>query len=204
MQYLENQQRESETAKEEARRLRAKMKTYESLDMVLQGQRAEVEAMISDMGVGQSAVEQLSIYCISLKKEYESLKCSLRTSNETCEKLKREVFSSNNKLKSPRLHRPSDSQDIDLNMTFDISTPEQVEKQPVTVPSKKMRLDPTLSSSTRQQCENSLGGKTRPQDHQSPLAEIRPLLVKAKRKKVSRPAPNKLTSSLSTLDQFLE
>lgn len=39
-----------------------------SLDMVLQGQRAEVEAMISDMGVGQSAVEQLSIYCISLKK----------------------------------------------------------------------------------------------------------------------------------------
>lgn len=104
MQYLESQQRESEAAKEEAKRLRVKMKTYEryvfgvsvyvstrglnpgaythvyehsngvcvcvrySLDMVLQGQRAEVEAMISDMGVGQSAVEQLSIYCISLKK----------------------------------------------------------------------------------------------------------------------------------------
>ncbi len=39
-----------------------------SLDVVLQGQRSEVEAMITDMGVGQSAVEQLSIYCISLKK----------------------------------------------------------------------------------------------------------------------------------------
>lgn len=39
-----------------------------SLDVVLQGQRAEVESMITDMGVGQSAVQQLSIYCISLKK----------------------------------------------------------------------------------------------------------------------------------------
>lgn len=39
-----------------------------SLDVLLQGQRAEVESMITDMGVGQAAVEQLSIYCISLKK----------------------------------------------------------------------------------------------------------------------------------------
>lgn len=39
-----------------------------SLDMLLQGQRAEVESMITDMGVSQAAVEQLSIYCISLKK----------------------------------------------------------------------------------------------------------------------------------------
>eukprot|EP00063_Salmo_salar_P046851 XP_014021686.1 PREDICTED: E3 ubiquitin-protein ligase TRAIP-like [Salmo salar] len=68
MKYLENQQSETQAAKEEARRLRTKMKTYESLDVVLQGQRAEVESMISDMGVGQAAVEQLSIFCISLKK----------------------------------------------------------------------------------------------------------------------------------------
>lgn len=39
-----------------------------SLDVLLQGQRAEVESMITDMGIGQAAVEQLSIYCISLKK----------------------------------------------------------------------------------------------------------------------------------------
>ena len=39
-----------------------------SLDVLLQGQRAEVESMIMDMGVSQAAVEQLSIYCISLKK----------------------------------------------------------------------------------------------------------------------------------------
>ncbi|KAF7693473.1 E3 ubiquitin-protein ligase TRAIP [Silurus meridionalis] len=315
MQYLESQRKESEAAKEEAKRLRVKMKTYESMDMVLQGQRAEVEAMIMDMGVGQSAVEQLSIYCISLKKEYDNLKGSLRTSNETCEKLKREVFSSNNRLqkatlamnrakedmkalqndlsnsdkeitslkkkveilqktlstptrtneaisrlvfespapvelKSPRLHCPSDSQDIDLNVTFDISTPEQVEKKPIAVPSKKMRLDPAATSSKH--CENTFGSKTsQPKDDKvsmepmfrnsllfrkkmfgsmldphsksgavrtgydglggrtkfiqpSPLAEIRPLLMKAKRKKVSRPAPSKLPTTLATLDGFLE
>ncbi|KAF4093553.1 hypothetical protein AMELA_G00003220 [Ameiurus melas] len=315
MQYLESQQRESEAAKEEAKRLRVKMKTYESLDTVLQGQRAEVEAMVSDMGVGHSAVEQLSIYCISLKKEYDSLKGCLRTSNEMCEKLKREVFCSNNKLqkvtlemnrakedmkafqndlansdkeitslkkkveilqktlstptrtneaisrlvfespapvelKSPCLHRPSDSQDIDLNMTFDISTPEQVEKKPAAVPSKKMRLDQPATSSRH--CENTFGSKSSyPKDDEvsmepmfrnsllfrkkmfgsmldphskpgavrtgydglggrtkfiqpSPLAEIRPLIMKAKRKKVSRPVPSKLTPNLATLDGFLE
>uniref|UniRef100_A0A8B9HVJ2 Uncharacterized protein n=1 Tax=Astyanax mexicanus TaxID=7994 RepID=A0A8B9HVJ2_ASTMX len=180
-----------------------------SLNAVLQGQRAEVEAMISDMGVGQSAVEQLSIYCVSLKKEYDNLKGSLRSSNDMCEKLKRELFSSNNKvhsrtaelqpgsshgltslkkkveilqktlstptrtneaisrlvfespapleLKPPHLHQPADGQDIDLNVTFDISTPEQVEKKPVTVPAKKMRLDPAQSSS--KQSENIFTSK---------------------------------------------
>ncbi|XP_072522020.1 E3 ubiquitin-protein ligase TRAIP [Salminus brasiliensis] len=315
MQYLESQQRESDAAKEEAKRLKVKMKTYESLNAVLQGQRAEVEAMISDMGVGQSAVEQLSIYCVSLKKEYDNLKGSLRSSSDMCEKLKRELFSSNNKLqkatlemnrtkdemkalqndltnadkeitslkkkveilqktlstptrtneaisrlvfespaplelKPPRLHQPTDGQDIDLNVTFDISTPEQVEKKPVAVPAKKMRLDPAPSSSkqsenifvsknshtkeeeasTEPMFRNSLlfrkkmfgsmldphnkpgsvrtgydglGGRTK-FIQPSPLAEIRPLVMKAKRKKVSRPAPNKLAPSLTTLDGFLE
>ncbi|XP_062842651.1 E3 ubiquitin-protein ligase TRAIP isoform X1 [Trichomycterus rosablanca] len=312
MQYLESQHRDSQAAKEEAKRLRVKMKTYESLDLVLQGQRAEVEAMISDMGVNQSAVEQLSIYCISLKKEYDNLKGSLKTSNEMCEKLKREVFTSSNKLqkstlemnrmkedmnalqndltnsdkeitslrkkveilqktlstpnrtneaisrlvfespaplelKTPRLHQPTDSQDIDLNLTFDISTPELVEKKAAAVPSKKMRLDPAATSS--KPGENALGSKVSHQKEDaepmfrnsllyrkktfgsmldphskpgavktgydglggrtkyfqpSPLSEIRPLMMKAKRKKVSRPVPSKLTPNLTTLDGFLE
>uniref|UniRef100_A0A8C2BX88 TRAF-interacting protein n=1 Tax=Cyprinus carpio TaxID=7962 RepID=A0A8C2BX88_CYPCA len=189
MNFLESQKNEGQAAKEEAKRLRVKMKTYESLDVVLQGQRSEVEAMITDMGVGQSAVEQLSIYCISLKKEYDNLKGSLKSSNEMCEKLKRELISSNSKvhflslrllkkkveilqrtlstptrtneaisrlvfespapleLKPPGHGPMTDSQEIDLNLTFDINTPEQVEKKPVQVPSKKMRLDPSKYSS---------------------------------------------------------
>uniref|UniRef100_A0A671WRA3 TRAF-interacting protein n=1 Tax=Sparus aurata TaxID=8175 RepID=A0A671WRA3_SPAAU len=189
MTYLETQQNDVQAAKEEAWRLRTKMKTFESLDVLLQGQRAEVESMITDMGISQAAVEQLSIFCISLKKEYDNLKGSLKSSNDMCEKLKREVLASNNKfhkasvevsktkeemkslqndlaradkeisslkkkveflqktlstptrtnealsrlvfespapmeLKQPRLHHPAGSEDIDLNMTYDITTPD--------------------------------------------------------------------------------
>uniref|UniRef100_A0A4W4EL06 RING-type domain-containing protein n=1 Tax=Electrophorus electricus TaxID=8005 RepID=A0A4W4EL06_ELEEL len=318
LQYLESQHRESESAKEEAKRLRIKMKTYESLHVVLQGQRAEVEAMISDMGVGQSAVEQLSIYCISLKKEYENLKGGLKSSNEMCEKLKRDVFSSNNKLqktiaeknkltedmkslqndltnadkevtslkkkveilqktlstptrtneaisrlvlespaplelKPPRLHPPIDSQDIDLNLTFDINTPEQVEKRSIPMPMKKMRLELTELVSSSKHGENVFGSKNQNSHTKdevsvesmfrnsllfrkktfgsmldphskpgsvrtgydgfggrtkfiqpSPLAEMRPHVIKAKRKKVSRPVASKLAPNLTTLDGFLE
>uniref|UniRef100_A0A667XU45 TRAF-interacting protein n=1 Tax=Myripristis murdjan TaxID=586833 RepID=A0A667XU45_9TELE len=204
MTYLETQQNDTQAAKEEARRLKVKLKTFESLDVLLQGQRDEVESMIKDMGVGQAAVEQLSIYCISLKKEYDNLKGSLKSSNDMCEKLKREVFASNNKLqkattevnrtkddmkslqndlanadkeisslkkkveflqktlstptrtnealsrlvfespapvelREPHLHRPADSEDIDLNMTYDITTPDGEAKRQAQVPSKKMR-----------------------------------------------------------------
>ncbi|KAM3878379.1 E3 ubiquitin-protein ligase TRAIP [Diretmus argenteus] len=229
MTYLETQQNDAQAAKEEARRLRTKMKTYESLDTLLQGQRAEVESMITDMGVSQTAVEQLSIYCISLKKEYDNLKGSLKSSSEMCDKLKREVFASNNKLqktmmemnrtkedmkavqndlanadkeisslkkkveilqktlstptrtnealsrlvfespaplelKQPRLHQPADSEDIDLNMTYDITTPDGVSKRPAPVPSKKMRLDPDMPSVSKNSENSSSGSKARDED----------------------------------------
>lgn len=311
MTYLETQQNEVQAAKEEARRLRTKIKTYENLDILLQGQRSEVESMITDMGVSQTAVEQLSIYCTSLKKEYDNLKGGLKSSNEMCEKLKREVLSSNNKLqkasvevnqtkddmkalqkdltaadkeisslkkkidvlqntlstptrtnealsrlvfespapmdlKHPRLHQPVDSEDIDLNMTYDITTPEDVYKKPQ-VPSKKMRLDPVAAAVAKHNEKSVSQNKARDEDESmnpflrnsllfrkktfgsmldpqksrpgamrsgydglggrtkffqpSPLAEIRPLM-KAKRKKVTRPVP-KISASL-TLDNFLE
>lgn len=38
------------------------------IDLLLQSQRPEVEDMIREMGMGQSAVEQLAVYCVSLKK----------------------------------------------------------------------------------------------------------------------------------------
>ncbi|XP_029007310.1 E3 ubiquitin-protein ligase TRAIP [Betta splendens] len=206
MTYLETQQNDVQAAKDEVRRLKTKMKTFESLDVLLQGQRAEVESMITDMGVSQAAVEQLSIYCISLKKEYDNLKGSIKSSNDMCEKLKREVLFSNNKLqkattdvnrtkeemkslqnelinadkeitslkkkvellqktlstptrtnealsriifespapmelKQPRLHHPAETEDIDLNITYDVTTPDDMVKRTTQVPSKKMRLD---------------------------------------------------------------
>lgn len=311
MAYLETQQNEVQAAKDEVRRLRTKMKTFESLDVVLQGHRAEVESMITDMGISQAAVEQLSIYCVSLKKEYDNLKGTLKASNDMCEKLKREVLSSNNKLqkatkevnqtkedmkslqsdlsnadkeicslkkkveflqktlstptrtneavsrlvfespaplelKQPCLHQPADSKDIDLNMTYDITTPDDRAKRPMQVPSKKMCLDPPVASVSKHNekisalsknhdeeltldpfLRNSLlfrkktfGSMLEPQRkagavrtgydglggrtkfiQPSPLSQIRPLM-KAKRKKVTRP-PSKTTTCL-TLDGFFE
>ncbi|KAF3689481.1 E3 ubiquitin-protein ligase TRAIP [Channa argus] len=228
MTYLETQQNELQTVKDDVRRLRTKMKTFESLDVLLQGQRGEVESMITDMGVSQSAVEQLSIYCISLKKEYDNLKGSLKSSNDMCEKLKREVLSSNNKLqkatmevnqtkedmkslqndlthadkeisslkkkveflqktlstptrtnealsrlvfespapvelKQPCLLRPAESEDIDLNMTYDITTPDDVAKKPMHAPSKKMRLDPLVTSNSKHN-DKSTFNKARDED----------------------------------------
>ncbi|XP_039971409.1 E3 ubiquitin-protein ligase TRAIP [Xiphias gladius] len=245
MTYLETQQNEVQAAKEEVRRLRIKMKTFESLDVLLQGQRAEVDSMITDMGVSQAAVEQLSIYCISLKKEYDNLKGNLKSSNELCEKLKRELLSSNNKsqkasmeanktkedmkslqndlanadkeisslkkrvqflqktlstptrtnetlsrlvfespapveLKHPRLHQPADSEDVDLNMTYDITTPEDVAKKPTQVPSKKMRLDPPLTSMSKHNEKSSSLTKARDEDRSMDLFLRNSLLFRKK------------------------
>ncbi|XP_004676208.1 PREDICTED: E3 ubiquitin-protein ligase TRAIP [Condylura cristata] len=100
MRYLEQQEDEAKQAREEARRLRNKMKTMERIDLLLQSQRPEVEEMIRDMGVGQSAVEQLAVYCVSLKKEYENLKEARKASGELADKLRKDLFSSRNKLQT--------------------------------------------------------------------------------------------------------
>ncbi|XP_028907910.1 E3 ubiquitin-protein ligase TRAIP isoform X2 [Ornithorhynchus anatinus] len=100
MKYLEQQQDENQRAKEEACRLRNKMKTMERIEMLLQSQRPEVEEMIRDMGVGQSAVEQLAVYCVSLKKEYENLKVARKTSGDLADKLRKELISSKHKLRA--------------------------------------------------------------------------------------------------------
>uniref|UniRef100_A0A452EPB2 TRAF interacting protein n=1 Tax=Capra hircus TaxID=9925 RepID=A0A452EPB2_CAPHI len=100
MKYLEQQQDEAKQAREEARRLRSKMKNMERIELLLQSQRPEVEEMIRDMGVGQSAVEQLAVFCVSLKKEYENLKEARKASGELADKLKKDLFSSRSKLQT--------------------------------------------------------------------------------------------------------
>ncbi|XP_008569770.1 PREDICTED: E3 ubiquitin-protein ligase TRAIP [Galeopterus variegatus] len=100
MKYLEQQQDETKQAREEIRQLRRKMKAMEQIELLLQSQRPEVEEMIRDMGVGQSAVEQLAVYCVSLKKEYEKLKEARKASGELADKLRKDLFSSRSKLQT--------------------------------------------------------------------------------------------------------
>eukprot|EP00063_Salmo_salar_P014261 XP_013989096.1 PREDICTED: E3 ubiquitin-protein ligase TRAIP-like [Salmo salar] len=167
MKYLENQQCETQAAKEEARRLRTKMKTYESLDVVLQGQRTEVESMITDMGVGQAACGA-AFHLLYFSQESEEkvviVQKTLSTLTHTNEALSRLVFESPApvELKQPRLHQPANSEDIALNITFDIITPDPVYKRLSQVPSKKMRLDPVaLSSSPTKHQDKALFGSQR-------------------------------------------
>ncbi|MEE6514312.1 hypothetical protein FKM82_022354 [Ascaphus truei] len=206
MKFFEQQQSDAKTAKDEARKLRNKLKTMERIEVLLQSQRPEVEEMIRDMGSGQAAVEQLAVYCVSLKKEYENLKEVRKSSSEMTEKLKKELFASNNKaqktvleltkareelgsaqkelhnadkeimslkkkveflqktlstptaaneaisrlifespapigLERPRLHRPAGGDDINLDMTFDIDTPEHVTQKTFVAHSKKLKLE---------------------------------------------------------------
>ncbi|NXP67859.1 TRAIP ligase, partial [Chloropsis cyanopogon] len=205
MKFLEQQQEDNRSSKEEARRLRSKLRAMERIELLLQSQRPEVEEMIREMGVGQAAVEQLAIYCVSLKKEYENLKEARKISGEMTEKLKKELFSVNNKLQKttselektkeelkstqkdlknadkeilslkkkidilqdtlkvpsvtretisrlvfespapvelhPKLRRPAHSDEINLDATYDVDTPEQ---QPCTAPfgpAKRQKLD---------------------------------------------------------------
>ncbi|KAK2534263.1 hypothetical protein Q9233_004107 [Columba guinea] len=206
MKFLEQQQEDNRSSKEEARRLRNKLRTMERIELLLQSQRPEVEEMIREMGVGQAAVEQLAIYCVSLKKEYENLKEARKISGEMTEKLKKELFSVNNKLqktaselekteeelkstqkdlknadkeilslkkkidilqdtlkvpsvtretlsrlvfespapvelRQPKLHRPAHSDEINLDATFDVDTPEHQPCRCLCSPAKRPKLD---------------------------------------------------------------
>ncbi|XP_053325402.1 E3 ubiquitin-protein ligase TRAIP [Spea bombifrons] len=323
MRFLDQQQLETKAAKDEARKLRNKLKTMESIDLLLQSQRHEVDLMVRDMGSGPAAVEQLAIYCVSLKKEYENLKEARKSSAEMAEKLKKELFSSNNKaqkaelelqkvreelsdtqkelqnadkeimslkkkveflqktlssptaaneaisrlifespapigLQRPKLRPPVLGEDINLDITFDIETPEHNTHKSATSAFKKMKLEATEanpSANTLQESKkltawtginlnaeedeqpslppfiknslfhkkpvgsflgmrqnsgvvrtgfDGLGGRTK-FIQPSNIAEIRPLPLKAKRKKVSRPVVS--TSSASNqpkLEDFLK
>ncbi|NWR81474.1 TRAIP ligase, partial [Centropus unirufus] len=206
MKFLEQQQEDNRSSKEEACHLRKKLRTMERIELLLQSQRPEAEEMIREMGVGQAAVEQLAIYCVSLKKEYENLKEARKASSEVTEKLKKELFSANSKLQKtvselektkeelkstqkdlknadheilslkkkidilqdtlkvpsvtretlsrlvfespapvelrhPKLHCPAHSDEIDLDATFDVDTPEHQPCRSPCSPAKRQKLD---------------------------------------------------------------
>uniref|UniRef100_A0A8C8JRW2 Uncharacterized protein n=1 Tax=Oncorhynchus tshawytscha TaxID=74940 RepID=A0A8C8JRW2_ONCTS len=228
MKYLENQQCETQAAKEE-------------------GQRTE-ESMITDMGVGQALKREVFVSNIKLHKATMELNMTkddmkavqndltnadrdylrrkkviivqktLSTLTHTNEALSRLVFESPApvELKPPHLHQPPNSEDIALNMTFDIITPDPVYKRLSQVPSKKMHLDParkevpmdTSFHNTNLFRKRTFGSMLDPKRIKlgapSLLSEICPLM-KAKRgkKKGSRPAPPK-SSTCPTLNSFLE
>ncbi|TFJ99520.1 oxysterol-binding protein 2 [Platysternon megacephalum] len=201
MKYLEQQQEETKGAKEEARRLRNKLKTMES--------PAPVE------------------------------------------------------LLSPKLHRPAHSNEVDLDATFDVETPEHQPHKSITTPAKKSKLDkkpppvtnlekkvlketvenwagepeddpleeffpafirnsvlsrkppvgsllgPHKNTGAVRMGYDGLGGRTKFIQPTNPM-EIRPLAVKSRKRNVSRPASTTAAAASSSgtsqakLDSFLQ
>ncbi|KAF7487521.1 E3 ubiquitin-protein ligase TRAIP [Marmota monax] len=141
MKFLEQQQDETKQAREEARRLRSKMKTMEQIEILLQSQRPEVEEMIRDMGVGQSAVEQLAVYCVSLKKEYENLKEARKASGELADKLRKDLVSSKSKLQT--VYSELDQAKLELRAAQ--KDLQNAEKEITSLKKKLMMLQETLN-----------------------------------------------------------
>uniref|UniRef100_A0A8C7FPX5 Uncharacterized protein n=1 Tax=Oncorhynchus kisutch TaxID=8019 RepID=A0A8C7FPX5_ONCKI len=235
MKYLENQQCETQAAKEEHTIVPTLTILCWLVYLVLH-------------------VEQLSIYCISLKKEVfasniklhkatmelnmtkDDMKAvqndltnadrdylvivqkTLSTLTHTNEALSRLVFESPApvELKPPHLHQPPNSEDIALNMTFDIITPDPMYKRLSQVPSKKMHLDPAVYFTTSKEevpmdtsfhntnlfRKRTFGSMLDPKRIKLG-APICPLMKAKRGKKGSRPAPPK-SSTCPTLNSFLE
>uniref|UniRef100_A0A672F4J3 RING-type domain-containing protein n=1 Tax=Salarias fasciatus TaxID=181472 RepID=A0A672F4J3_SALFA len=110
----------------------------------LQKATAEVNHTKEDMKALQNDLASADKEISSLKKKVEFLQKTLSTPTRTNEALSRLILESPAPvdLKQPRLHHPTGSDDIDLNMTFDITTPDDVVKKATQVQMKKMRLDP--------------------------------------------------------------
>nr|XP_040125664.1 E3 ubiquitin-protein ligase TRAIP isoform X2 [Ictidomys tridecemlineatus] len=223
MKFLEQQQDETKQAREEARRLRSKMKTMEQIENLLQSQRPEVEEMIRDMGVGQSAVEQLAVYCVSLKKEYENLKEARKASGELADKLRKDLVSSKSKslkkklmmlqetlnlppvasetvnrlvLESPapvemlnlKLRRPSFGDDVDLDASFNVDTPQTQPSNSQHGHSKRLCLEKAHSPVQdilkkmprvpKQKSQLSLGGQHCAREPDEDLAGAFPVFIR--------------------------
>ena len=76
MKFPEQQQGETKQAKEEAHRLKSKMKTMQQIELLLQSEQSE---MIRDVGVEMEEMIEVSggaASCVrvSFKKKYETLK----------------------------------------------------------------------------------------------------------------------------------
>lgn len=97
--------------------------------------------MIRDIGVGQSAVEQLAVYCASLKKEYENLKEAWKASGELADRLKKDLVFSRSKLKT--LNTELDQAKLELRSAQ--KDLQSADKEIASLRKKPMILQETLS-----------------------------------------------------------
>ncbi|KAG8436211.1 hypothetical protein GDO86_007351 [Hymenochirus boettgeri] len=166
--FLDQQQCESKAAKDEARKLRSKLKAmekeYENLkelqrssvemteklrkDLFLsnnKAQKAELELAKAreELGGTQKELHNADKEIMSLRKRVEFLQKSLSTPTAANEAISRLIFESPAPIgiERPKIRPPLLGSDINLDVTFDIDTPEHSTQKTVAAPFKKMKLD---------------------------------------------------------------
>ncbi|XP_006820068.1 E3 ubiquitin-protein ligase TRAIP-like [Saccoglossus kowalevskii] len=89
LQLLCNKQDEAERARREAKELRIKLQRLERFEAVMNETCQEVDDMLHNYGTGPHAVRDLTVYCCSLKKEFDNSKQLRRTMRDELEQTKR-------------------------------------------------------------------------------------------------------------------
>ncbi|KAI1234355.1 E3 ubiquitin-protein ligase TRAIP, partial [Lamprotornis superbus] len=168
MKFLEQQQEDNRSSKEEAHRLRNKLRSMEreyenlkearkisgemteklkkelfSVNNKLQKTTSELEKTKEELKSTQKDLKNADKEILSLKKKIDILQDTLKVPSVTRETLSRLVFESPApvELQHPKLHRPAHSDEINLDATYDVDTPEHQPCAAPFGPAKRQKLD---------------------------------------------------------------
>ncbi|XP_060575609.1 E3 ubiquitin-protein ligase TRAIP-like [Ruditapes philippinarum] len=98
MKYYESQQKSLDLERQEYRKIKQKLVTLQSLEVLLNGAESDAADIISSAGEGGSAVQHLSRQVAFMKREYEKLKLEKRQMKEHYEKIQQTDMSKNKKI----------------------------------------------------------------------------------------------------------
>ncbi|XP_077059938.1 E3 ubiquitin-protein ligase TRAIP-like [Siphateles boraxobius] len=142
----------------------------------------------------QKSVDTLKDTCESLQKDLDRVRKEIRDKEMLCSVLRKQM----NFLESQKNERLAIMEEAKrLRVQVKILQEATKEKNKIKEDMKALQND--LSNADKEITSLKSGRCLK-----SPLSEIRPLAMKSKRRKVSRPVTSKPTSSLTTLDGFLE
>ncbi|CAK8674703.1 unnamed protein product [Clavelina lepadiformis] len=93
METMKYEVEDAKACKEETKRLRIRLKTLEKIEVILNGQKNDVENMLKQYNTVSASTEnkQLATFCVALKQEFERIKDSRAHMNSELMKCKRDL-----------------------------------------------------------------------------------------------------------------
>jgi len=95
MTLMKQEVAEARLSEREVKRLKSQLRLLEKVEILLNGQKHQVDAMLEQYTNSNSSIpqemKQLATFCVALKQEYESVKESKRKYNAELMKLRREM-----------------------------------------------------------------------------------------------------------------